>query len=205
MSDFNVIHVNNEAWHVFTSDPISTKKGKYTVMKADSGFSLFLRTLLISATSNGQVLCTLSLISSVTMGLMTTPHYTGVNAHLCHSQSTTPTSSPSTRHCNVIQRPTGASFVPVLDMHLSFLMKPAALAHLSLKKTPHYNMYNNTLIRHTFVCIFLFFPPLIFLSLYLCLRLTSMWQMKLIAWWPLVSLVYGLFNCVVMFVVMSSF
>lgn len=116
------------------------------------------------ATSNGQVLCTLSLISSVTMELMTTPRYMGVNVHLCHSQSTTPTSSlPSTRHCNVIQRPTGASFVPVLDMHLSLLMKPAALTHLSLKKTPHYNMYNYTFDSIPLFSLF-FCPPLFFYS-----------------------------------------
>lgn len=58
MSDFNVIHVNNGAWYVFTSDidHKRTKKGEYTVMKADSGFSLFLRTLLIMATERAGTL-----------------------------------------------------------------------------------------------------------------------------------------------------
>lgn len=47
MSDFNIIHVNNKGCYVYIW-PYRHKKYEYTVMKADSGFPLFLRTLWIN-------------------------------------------------------------------------------------------------------------------------------------------------------------
>lgn len=139
------------------------KRAEYTVIKADC-FFLFLVFFLnknLFDTSNGQVLSAISLISGITMGLMTTPRYTGVNACLCHSQTIQP-HPPSPLHteqchCNVIQRSTAASFVPALDMDLNLPMKPAALVRLSLRRQPHYNMYNYTLIPQTYIYLYFVF------------------------------------------------
>lgn len=78
--------------HIITKEVNIIYITKYTVIKAAKCFS----SVYCSSvdTSNRQVL-TLTLISSITMELMTTPCYTCVNAHRCHSQCIqTPFPSP---------------------------------------------------------------------------------------------------------------
>lgn len=173
-----IIVNNNEAWR-FTPGHISSLKRWYCNKKRQCFVSFWFSFVLIKSSFWLKYVywkivnqwnwanLTLSLISSITMRLTTTPRYTGVNARLCHSQTVQPhPPSPLSKATAMLYNVRLLlSFVPALDMDLDLLVKPAA----STKRWPRVYACNYTCLKLPFH----FFPSWLFIIIYLSFTSTQ--------------------------------